>query len=58
MGSKRLPPPMDPEDAGGFSNTNYLKKHFLIKAEINKILEEVKLQILKDFELSTKIYDV
>lgn len=49
---------MDPEDAGGFSSTNYLKKHFLLRAEVNRIFEEVRLQMLKDFEISSKIYDV
>lgn len=58
MGNRRLPPPMDPEDAGGFSSTNYLKKHFLLRAEVNRIFEEVRLQMLKDFEISSKIYDV
>ena len=58
MGSKRLPPPFDDEDAGGFSNTRYLKTYFQVKKEFNKLFEEVRAQMLKDLEVSTKIYDV
>lgn len=58
MGSKKLPFPIDDEDAGGFSNTRYLKTYFRVKREFNKLFEKVRAQMLKDFEVSSKIYDV
>lgn len=52
MGNKRLPYPIDDEDAGGFSHTEYLKTYFLIRKEINRILEE------EHDRLANRIYDV
>lgn len=58
MGSKRLPHPIDDKDAGGFSNTRYLEAYFQVKIEVHKLIEEVRAEMLKDLEVSKKIYDV
>lgn len=55
---KRLPPPMDPEYEGGFSDINYLKRYFNHRREVNRILDKIRDEMLRQMETSTKIYDV
>ena len=52
MGNKRLPHPIDDEDAGGFSHTEYLKTFFLIQKEIKLMMEE------EHNRFANRIYDV